>query len=217
MIVGRATTYRRRLAISVLENNLWQVVRQLVDLPSSLHCRALSESKTTLQKLTVFRAAANRSAAFQSGWLGCVGPTSVRHASHACAQCDRNGKRSRSVRGASLQQARFDQAKPRQYPQTVARKSAIRLRPRSCWGPRRPAAARPHPVEPQTSLNATSERSDGNERHNEENVVAKGKRTFQPNNRRRARVHGFRLRMRTRAGRAIVSDRRRKGRRALSA
>ncbi|SPM39544.1 Ribosomal protein L34, partial [Mycobacterium numidiamassiliense] len=47
--------------------------------------------------------------------------------------------------------------------------------------------------------------------------VAKGKRTFQPNNRRRARVHGFRLRMRTRAGRAIVSGRRRKGRGALSA
>ena len=36
--------------------------------------------------------------------------------------------------------------------------------------------------------------------------MAKGKRTFQPNNRRRARVHGFRLRMRTRAGRAIVSE-----------
>jgi ribonuclease P protein component len=30
------------------------------------------------------------------------------------------------------------------------------------------------------------------------------KRTFQPNNRRRAKVHGFRLRMRTRAGRALV-------------
>ena len=54
-------------------------------------------------------------------------------------------------------------------------------------------------------------------RQNEENAVAKGKRTFQPNNRRRARVHGFRLRMRTRAGRAIVGNRRRKGRRALSA
>jgi large subunit ribosomal protein L34 len=43
------------------------------------------------------------------------------------------------------------------------------------------------------------------------------KRTFQPNNRRRARTHGFRLRMRTRAGRAILSERRRKGRRELSA
>jgi large subunit ribosomal protein L34 len=43
------------------------------------------------------------------------------------------------------------------------------------------------------------------------------KRTFQPNNRRRSKTHGFRLRMRTRAGRAIISDRRRKGRRELSA
>jgi large subunit ribosomal protein L34 len=43
------------------------------------------------------------------------------------------------------------------------------------------------------------------------------KRTFQPNNRRRAKVHGFRLRMRTRAGRAILSARRGKGRTELSA
>ncbi len=47
--------------------------------------------------------------------------------------------------------------------------------------------------------------------------VSKGKRTFQPNNRRRARTHGFRLRMRTRAGRAILAARRRKGRDTLSA
>jgi large subunit ribosomal protein L34 len=43
------------------------------------------------------------------------------------------------------------------------------------------------------------------------------KRTFQPNNRRRAKTHGFRLRMRTRAGRAILAARRAKGRRELSA
>ena len=43
------------------------------------------------------------------------------------------------------------------------------------------------------------------------------KRTFQPNNRRRAKKHGFRLRMRTRAGRAILAARRRKGRSELSA
>ena len=43
------------------------------------------------------------------------------------------------------------------------------------------------------------------------------KRTFQPNNRRRAKKHGFRLRMRTRSGRSILSNRRSKGRSKLSA
>ena len=43
------------------------------------------------------------------------------------------------------------------------------------------------------------------------------KRTFQPNNRRRAKTLGFRLRMRTRGGRAIFSARRAKGRTRLSA
>ncbi|MFI5841039.1 50S ribosomal protein L34 [Catenuloplanes sp. NPDC051500] len=43
------------------------------------------------------------------------------------------------------------------------------------------------------------------------------KRTFQPNNRRRSKTHGFRLRMRTRAGRAILNTRRSKGRAKLSA
>ena len=48
-----------------------------------------------------------------------------------------------------------------------------------------------------------------------ENLMSK--RTFQPNNRRRAKKHGFRARMRTRAGRAILSARRAKGRTELSA
>ena len=43
------------------------------------------------------------------------------------------------------------------------------------------------------------------------------KRTYQPNTRRRARKHGFRARMRTRAGRAILKARRLKGRTRLSA
>lgn len=47
--------------------------------------------------------------------------------------------------------------------------------------------------------------------------ITVSKRTFQPNNRRRAKKHGFRLRMRTRAGRAILSARRGKGRTELSA
>jgi large subunit ribosomal protein L34 len=42
------------------------------------------------------------------------------------------------------------------------------------------------------------------------------KRTFQPHRKSRKRTHGFRKRMSTKAGRAVIKRRRRKGRRQLS-
>jgi large subunit ribosomal protein L34 len=43
------------------------------------------------------------------------------------------------------------------------------------------------------------------------------KSTFQPNVRRRKKTHGFRARMKTKAGQKVIKNRRKKGRKRIAA
>src|ERR1700739_3894757 len=134
-MVSEPPPYQHRLPLSVLVT----IRAGRLDRQSIRHPRFVVERRSALKrhcpKLTVFRAAANSSVAFQSASLGLFGVCCRYRAAAAWPVT----KVSRLFRLGPLGQTKFDPEKARQYPQTVARKSAIRLRPGSyVRGPRRP-------------------------------------------------------------------------------
>ena len=113
------------------DDNLSRSSRQLVDPPSSLCRRAPLRSETALPEANSFPCGCQPFCCIPIGFFGVIWGVLV-----ACSPMVPQGGRrellfSRMCELAPLRQTEFDPAKSRQYPQTVARKSAIRLRPRS--------------------------------------------------------------------------------------
>jgi hypothetical protein len=129
-------------------DNLCRSSSQLVDPPSLLRCRPPLQSETALAEANSFPSGCQQFRCIRTGCfavgigyrkrlraLGLSALTVYVTCSGGSVELDRVS-------------ARFDPANAGQYPQTVARKSAIRLRPKMmCFrGPRRPAV-RPFPTD----------------------------------------------------------------------
>ncbi len=139
----RAATYRRRLRDLRAEENPERSSTQLVDLPSSLRCRASFRSKTTLAEANSFPCGCQPFCCIPIGlfrlrWAACCLRPFRRRGPGLPNECFPQRLR------APLGQAKFDAAKARQYPRTVARKSAIRLRPVNVFLGTAPASNKTH-------------------------------------------------------------------------
>ena len=108
----------------------------------------------------------------------------------------------------------FDADRLAAYPGQVALSILVEWNPSVCVPPKMAGRTVLESHQPKSAIRLFAGRV---RRADEDGVSDVSKRTYQPNNRRRAKTHGFRLRMRTRAGRAILSARRAKGRDTLSA
>jgi hypothetical protein len=115
--------------------------RPLVDPASSFRRRAPLHSETTLQEANSFPCGCQQFCCIPIGFSRVIGGSPVARCRYRAAAAPPGMKIPCLFRLGPLGQTKFDPGKAAQYPQTVARKSAIRLRPGSrVRGPRRPAA-----------------------------------------------------------------------------
>jgi hypothetical protein len=141
MLVKRAASTPATVPYLRADDNSCKPPRPLADPASSFRRRAPLHSETALPEANSFPCGCQQFCCIPIGFPRVIRGSSVVCCGYRAAAAPAGTKVSRLFRFGPLAQTKFDPEKPAQYPQTVARKSAIRLRPGSrVRGPRRPAA-----------------------------------------------------------------------------